>query len=614
MGSWFATPSALWASLLIAPLLVLFMLRHRPVKKRIPSILLWQGATRAQISTSPFQRLRKSLSLLLMLLALIALVLALAGFRIPDIQSVGRPLVIVIESGASMQTEEIGGTRFNQAIDATTEIVDAANSEHVSIMLWDGRMRTLTPDDATPTQALDALDGVTPSDRICDEALLRRRLESLANSRKDANVVFVGDRAPDVDLPNVASFTVGTPQTNAAITVATITTVGPTRHDGFIGVEWFGEKPRSIDINLYRVSNDGSDKLWATQKATLTPNIRTPVTFEDLTSGLYRASLDFEDRLTVDNNAWIRVPETEPLRVGVVGTPPKPLAKALDALADAGGQIRIVDPANAQALVVVDAKGSGVTPRLPVAFIAPSAPSGVTYSDSDEHSRIARTLVSPLWSGAGQPDLSVERGRAIETERWTTPLLQTDQGTVMALVRRDDTTDIEDLVIGFAPDENQKGIVSSFAFVILWANWFDRLRERSDALPTGSVSTHRAFAVKPLSERDEFELFRNDESLGLFAPNDGLPLNRTGVYRIDGLPDANPNLFGVSVLSATESNLLDTPDPIEVETLLEALSDDDPDRTRHFELAPWLVMLAMALVLFDWFWFRKDYPALDDES
>ena len=91
MNAFFASPAALWLGLLIGPLLLLYMLRHKPVRKRMPSIVLWVGVAQAQIATSPFQRLRRSLSLLLMLLALIALVLALSGFRIPGGEQRGVP-------------------------------------------------------------------------------------------------------------------------------------------------------------------------------------------------------------------------------------------------------------------------------------------------------------------------------------------------------------------------------------------------------------------------------------------------------------------------------------------------------------------------------------------
>ena len=153
MANWFSSPAALWLGLLIGPLLLLYMLRHKPVRKRIPSIVLWTGVAQAQIATSPFQRLRKSLSLLLMLLALIALVLAVSGLRVPGGEQRGVPVTIIIDVTASMSGFEQGGTRIDIAIERARTVIDESGNSDISVFAWDANLRALAPADTEPAVA-----------------------------------------------------------------------------------------------------------------------------------------------------------------------------------------------------------------------------------------------------------------------------------------------------------------------------------------------------------------------------------------------------------------------------------------------------------------------------
>ncbi len=149
MSNWFASPASLWLGLLIGPLLLLYMLRHKPVRKRVPSVMLWAGVAQMQVATSPFQRLRRSLSLILMLLALVALVLAISGFRIPGGETRGVSLTLVVDVTAGMGADVRGGQRIDLAIERGREVIDAAGNSDVTVMAWDGGLRAVTPGDVS---------------------------------------------------------------------------------------------------------------------------------------------------------------------------------------------------------------------------------------------------------------------------------------------------------------------------------------------------------------------------------------------------------------------------------------------------------------------------------
>lgn len=74
----FLVPKALWLGALIAPLVVLYILKVRRDRLRVASTWLWAEAKRDLMARSPFKRLTMQLPLVLEILALAALALAAA--------------------------------------------------------------------------------------------------------------------------------------------------------------------------------------------------------------------------------------------------------------------------------------------------------------------------------------------------------------------------------------------------------------------------------------------------------------------------------------------------------------------------------------------------------
>lgn len=619
MANWFASPASLWLGLLIGPLLLLYMLRHKPVRKRVPAIVLWTGVAQAQIATSPFQRLRRSLSLLLMLIALTALVLALAGLRVPGGEVRGLPVTIVVDTTASMQAFEPGGSRFSSALENTLEVIDAAGNSSFTLLAWDGNLIPVTPANVDADAARRAVDSLEVTQRGASDASLVKALEQLS---EDGNrrVVLVSDHAPG-ELSRALFVPAGTPKLNAAIVTASLSEPRPGQTDLFCGVDLYAaDQPVLVSVVLERLSTRAFE-ITDARDVRLQPGVRNAVTFENVRPGLYRIVLKIDDGLILDNTAYLRFSRLPVQDVVLTGEPPEPLARVVQAIEETMGMIRRVEPGNEDqetaSYILTDAASAGTQPRIPSAYIAPgAAPPGVEFGEvTDVPEGATRPNPSYLWRGAGTPDIRVEAIFPVQTNRYFRPVLETGPGAAVGLLKRD--TELEDLVVAFPIDERSAGFTGRVAFLIFWANWFDHVRRQRDPLPRGAVSTRDSLTVRPMGRRGEFQWGALDaESLRTSMPGRALMPEQAGVYRFENLADTDLPVVGVSLLDEHESNIASAEQTALESTALEEWmnSFEGEGERRDLDLRPWLALLAASLLLFDWFWFRRKFPTQTNNS
>ncbi len=125
--------TALIAAGITVPLLVaLYFLKLRRRQVMISSTLLWKKAIQDMQVNSPFQKLRRSLLLLLQLLILGALLFAMARPTMQATAAPGQRVVIVIDHSASMNATDISPTRLDEAKKAALELIgnlDAGGDE-----------------------------------------------------------------------------------------------------------------------------------------------------------------------------------------------------------------------------------------------------------------------------------------------------------------------------------------------------------------------------------------------------------------------------------------------------------------------------------------------------
>jgi len=111
----FLAPIAL-AGLAFVPLVVAFyLLKLRRDERVVPSTLLWQRLVSDVEANAPWQRLRRSLLLLLQLLLVAILALLAARPFLERPAGFARDLVIVMDASASMAASDVAPDRMTEA-------------------------------------------------------------------------------------------------------------------------------------------------------------------------------------------------------------------------------------------------------------------------------------------------------------------------------------------------------------------------------------------------------------------------------------------------------------------------------------------------------------------
>lgn len=321
-------PQGLWLLGLLAPLVVLYILKVRRQKVTVASTWLWQAAARDMLAKSPWQRLRARLLLFVEALALACLGLALAQPALPGGRIDAEHLAIVIDVSASMRATSGKETRMAEAKAAAARVLSALPPGADVLLIEAGtEPRVVGPADRDLGRVrtrLTALSAVGVEGHLERAIVLAN--EQLAQRAGQRRIVVISDEngllaplpATRVALSVVK---VGEPVDNAAIVrmdvARTPATSGnaPDRVEVFAELASFGRAPRDIFVTLKQRS---SPTVLASRKLRLEPGQKAPVVlgFEaapgDAGTGLV-VELSPHDALSVDDTAFGRVPPSRKL-------------------------------------------------------------------------------------------------------------------------------------------------------------------------------------------------------------------------------------------------------------------------------------------------------------
>jgi hypothetical protein len=175
---------ALLLAATLLPLVALYILRLRRVRRSVSSTIPWVRRTDDLRANAPFQRLRPSWLLLVQALLLALLALALAQPVLRGLGWQGGRVVLLVDCSASMRTldAEGGGSRLEQArrlAVARAESLQggglfAAGAPEIMVISFAGSAEVRTPFTASLSRVREAIESITPTD---ERTLLAPALE-----------------------------------------------------------------------------------------------------------------------------------------------------------------------------------------------------------------------------------------------------------------------------------------------------------------------------------------------------------------------------------------------------------------------------------------------------
>ncbi|WP_416839448.1 vWA domain-containing protein [Haloferax sp. DFSO52] len=191
LEEFFLSPLGLLGLLGVVPLIVLYLLRPEPVRRTLPTYQFLIETAGRNASNPLFDRLLRSVLLVIQLLAIVALVGSLATpyVLVPESETISET-VLVVDTSASMAVRDNGGTRFDHALSAardevtdTTSVVAAGASADVVVTR------------GSATDARLALDQLRVSAMPGDLRSAITAATSIAG--EDARIVVLSDFADD---------------------------------------------------------------------------------------------------------------------------------------------------------------------------------------------------------------------------------------------------------------------------------------------------------------------------------------------------------------------------------------------------------------------------------
>lgn len=297
----FANEMGLYALLSIIPLIIIYLLRPRPLKIKIPSLMFLMELEKKK-RLNIFRKFLKDPLFFLQLFVLILISLAVAApFIMADEEAGGGHTVIILDASASMQADG----KFGRSVEQASKFLSAKNSvilaENVPVMIMQ------EAPSGSAADGLKKLKAKATSTDLSSAILLGRRILP-----EGGRMVVFSDFASWIgDDPQIAKKLA---EANG-INVEFIPITGRTDNIGIVNgwfesggdykiiVKNFNTDARNVKVD---VTTDNENVLTGTLN--LKGQSSEYFVISNLRPGTTRISLDVDDALVTDDDAYIIIP------------------------------------------------------------------------------------------------------------------------------------------------------------------------------------------------------------------------------------------------------------------------------------------------------------------
>ncbi|MAJ46394.1 MAG: hypothetical protein CBC35_03650 [Planctomycetes bacterium TMED75] len=647
------------AAFVVPPLLLLYFLKLRRVRREIPSTMLWRRSVEDVRANAPFQRIRYSVLLLLQLLILALLALALAQPQFEGTGSEHGRTVIAIDHSASMNATDSpdGRSRLELAKESAIARVQALHGggifsggdEQIMVVAFADGAEVVAPFTDSSRQAIDAIRSVPPTDTrtTIKKAIELARvfttstdLESLGElgSGQDPAVLEVFSDGRISDLDEVAlrtgeqiRYTVVGSATTANVGITQIAAERPWNRPNmmqvFAVIDNHGTEPIEVDVEL-RV--DGAARAVTPQPITIPARTEATipgttlsgreqvvfVPFEQPRGALIEVRLLHEDDLVVDNTAQLVVPAPRALDVALVGEDSfllqsllegMPL-ESLDVMTPAVYSTLIDSEQGAWDVVLFDGWTPEVLPRGQflvfgslegISELAPfgAAERAFIRSAKDEH---------PIFRYVTLDDLFIWKMPKVTVDGDVEILAESIEGPTMVLVKR---PGIELLWVAFDILDSTWWHQRSFANFI--PNAIEFLAASGGALVEKSLLPGEPITMSlPVGSRS-VEVLRPDGVVDEgFLGTDGRfswgPVLQAGLHEVSwsapGASKRSSVVVAVNMLDGLEGQI-DSAD--ELNLSVERITGTRRSRSALVSVWPWLLVAGLLILVLEWYVYHR---------
>lgn len=316
--------SLIWLLPLAASIIVLYLLKLKRKERMVSSVMLWQDAVADIQANAPFQKLKKSILLILQLAALTLLVLAVAR---PFVRARGASenrIAIILDTSASMQSTDVRPSRFGQAKAKALDIVKRMGPGDTMLVITAGAKTQVVASFLSDKRALAAaISNIRAVDTPCNmrQAMVLALSLVAGRSAIPPRIVVLSDGLfdPLTDLsPGKASINfvrIGRGCDNVAITGMDSRKTLSGDQQVFVSLRNFSARERSFNLEVYV-----QDHLIDVREESLAPGGSRQEILDNVAnaSGRVTAKLDISDDLTADNAASVYLKKRAKLSILMV--------------------------------------------------------------------------------------------------------------------------------------------------------------------------------------------------------------------------------------------------------------------------------------------------------
>lgn len=307
-----------------AIIVLLYLLKLKRKEQVISSIFLWQDAVADIEANAPFQKLKKSLLLLLQLLALLMLVVAVSR---PYLRTKGiseNRIVVIMDASASMKATDVSPTRFEQAKSRAINIIRRLGPGDTMLVITAGSKTRVVASSTSDKKALTStVSSLKPVDTSCNMRQAMVLALSLIGGKSSTppRIVVLSDGGFG-EMPNLSSsgakldfVRIGKRNDNVAITGLSSRKTLSGEQQVFIGLRNFCKVEKRCNLEMYL-----DNRLLDIREESLKPGEAKQEILSgvDNLGGRVTAKLAIADDLATDNSGSVYLAKPRKMSVLLV--------------------------------------------------------------------------------------------------------------------------------------------------------------------------------------------------------------------------------------------------------------------------------------------------------